>query len=241
MIHLYTWPTPNGHKVQIMLEELSVRYDVVPVDITQGKQFDPTYLALNPNNKVPTIVDDEGPDGSPFAVFETGAILIYLAEKFGRFLPSSGSRRSQVLQWLMWQMGGLGPMLGQAQHFHRYATQSVPYAVERYTKEGRRLLEILDRRLDGREFLVYDYPIADIACFPWVRIHKMANQTIDDLPNVSRWYGAVRARPAVERGLKLLIDQWVDVTKSEDARTNLFGDPQYNASRPSRGGAGGST
>jgi len=160
VIHLYTWPTPNGHKVQIMLEELDLKYDVVPIDITQGKQFDPTYLALNPNNKVPTIVDDDGPEGRPFVVFETGAILIYLAEKFGRFLPVDPGKRSEVLQWLMWQMGGLGPMLGQAQHFHRYATKKVPYAIERYTKEGRRLLEILDRRLDGREFVVDDYSIA---------------------------------------------------------------------------------
>jgi GST-like protein len=238
VIDLHTWPTPNGHKVQIMLEELGVRYNVFPVDITQGRQFHPDYLALNPNHKVPTIVDSEGPDGSPLAVFETGAILIYLAEKYGRFLPTGARMRSEVLQWLMWQMGGLGPMLGQAQHFHRYAPQAVPYAIERYTREGRRLLEVLDRRLERREFIVDDYTIADIACFPWVRIHKMANQTIDDLPNVKRWYGIVRARPAVERGVKLLIDQWVDVTTSDDARTNLFGDPQYQAVRQPRGGVG---
>ena len=229
MIKLYTWPTPNGHKVQIMLEEVGVPYTVHPIDITRGAQFDPDYLALNPNNKVPTIVDDNGPDGAPITVFETGAILIYLAEKTGRFIPSEARARCEVMQWLMWQMGGLGPMLGQAQHFHRYATEKVPYAIERYTKEGRRLLNVMERRLDRRDYLAGDYSIADIACFAWVRIHKMANQTLDDLPRVSRWYAAIRARPAVERGIKLLLDQWVDVTKSEEARTNLFGGPQYGS------------
>ncbi len=228
MIKLYTWPTPNGHKVQIMLEEVGLPYSVHPIDITQGAQFAPTYLALNPNNKVPTIVDEEGPDGKPITVFETGAILIYLAEKTGRFMPSDPRARSEVLQWLMWQMGGLGPMLGQAQHFYRYATEKVPYGIERYTKEGRRLLRVMEKRLGVRDFLAGDYSIADIACFPWVRIHKMANQSLDDLPRVSRWYSTIRSRPAVERGIKLLIDQWVDVTKSEDARTNLFGKPQYS-------------
>ena len=231
MIQLYTWPTPNGHKVQIMLEEIGLPYAVHPVDIIRGAQFDPDYLALNPNNKVPTIVDDDGPGGKPFTVFETGAILIYLAEKAGQLMPTEPRARAQVLQWLMWQMGGLGPMLGQAQHFHRYATEQVPYAIERYTKEGRRLLCVMERQLNGRDYLAGDYSIADIACFPWVRIHKMANQSLDDLPEVSRWYAAIRARPAVERGLKLLLDQWVDVTKSEEARTNLFGDPQYRANK----------
>jgi GSH-dependent disulfide-bond oxidoreductase len=231
MIHLYTWPTPNGHKVQILIEELGVPYEVHPIDIIRGAQFDPGYLSLNPNNKVPTIVDDEGPDGTPMTVFETGAILIYLAEKYGRFLPSEARARSEVLQWLMWQMGGLGPMLGQAQHFYRYASEKVPYAIDGYTKEGRRLLEVMERRLQQSEYLGAEYSIADIACFPWVRIHKMANQTIEDLPAVTRWYSSIRARPAVERGLKLLIDQWVDVTKSEQARTNLFGAPQYQGAR----------
>ncbi|WFU82478.1 glutathione S-transferase N-terminal domain-containing protein [Bradyrhizobium sp. CIAT3101] len=227
MIKLYTWPTPNGHKVQIMLEEIGLPYSVHPIDITQGAQFEPAYLALNPNNKVPTIVDEEGPDGRPFTVFETGAILIYLAEKTGRFMPSDPRARSEVLQWLMWQMGGLGPMLGQAQHFYRYATEKVPYGIERYTKEGRRLLKVMEKRLEGRDFLVDEYSIADIACFAWVRIHKMANQSLDDLPQISRWYSTIRSRPAVERGIKLMIDKWVDVTKSDDAKTNLFGKPQF--------------
>ncbi|MGY8666026.1 glutathione S-transferase N-terminal domain-containing protein [Bradyrhizobium sp. UFLA05-109] len=229
MIHLYTWPTPNGHKVQIMLEEVGLAYEVHPVDITQGAQFRPDYLALNPNNKVPTIVDQDGPGGQPITVFETGAILAYLAEKTGQLMPANRRARSEVMQWLMWQMGGLGPMLGQAQHFHRYATEKVPYAIDRYTKEGRRLLSVMEQRLDGRNYLAGEYSIADIACFPWVRIHKMANQSLDDLPKVARWYSAIRSRPPVERGLKLLLDQWVDVTKSEEARTNLFGGPQYRS------------
>lgn len=232
MIHLYTWPTPNGHKVQIMLEEVGVLYTVHPIDITHGAQFDPNYLALNPN-KVLTIVDEDGPDGEPLTVFETGAILIYLAEKTGQLMPTAPRAQSEVLQWLMWQMGGLGPMLGEAQHFHRYASENVPDAIEHYTKEGRRLLCVMERRLDRRDYLAGNYSIADIACFPWVRIHKMANQSLEDLPRVSRWYASIRGRPAVARGLKLLLDQWVDVTKSEEARTNLFGDPQYHASRNS--------
>jgi GST-like protein len=202
---------------------------VHPVNIIRGAQFNRDYLAFNPNNKVPTIVDEEGPDGKPLTVFETGAILIHLAEKTGRLMPPDPRARLEVMQWLMWQMGGLGPMFGQAQHFHRYATEKVPYAIERYTKEGRRLLNVMERRLDGRDYLTGDYSIADIACFPWIRIHKMANQSLDDLPQVSRWYATIRARPAVERGLKVMLDRWVDVTKSEEARTNLFGGPQYQS------------
>lgn len=227
MITLYTWPTPNGQKVQILLEELGLPYQVRPVNIITGEQFAPDYLALNPNNKVPTIVDDEGPEGRPFTVFETGAILLYLADKHQRFLPERSERRWEVIQWLMWQMGGLGPMLGQAQHFHSYATEKVPYAIARYTREGRRLLEVMEKRLAEHEFLVDDYSIADIACFPWVRIQKMANQTIEDLPNLSRWYSAIRARPAVEAGLAVLRADWVSVTSSDQAKETLFGDTQY--------------
>lgn len=227
MIHLYTWPTPNGHKAQIMVEEIGLPYSVHAVDITRGEQFAPDYLTLNPNNKVPTIVDDDGPDGRPYAVFESGAILVYLAEKTSQLIPTDPAERYQVIQWLMWQMGNLGPMFGQAQHFHRYALEAVPYAVKRYTQEGRRLLGVLERRLSEREFLAGEYSIADIACFPWIRIHKMANQSLHDFPSIGRWYSTIRARPAVERGLKILLDSWVDVTTSETARVNLFGDPQY--------------
>jgi GSH-dependent disulfide-bond oxidoreductase len=237
MIDLYTWPTPNGHKAQIILEEVGLPYRVHPIDITQGAQFDETYLALNPNNKVPTIVDQDGPGGQPYTVFESGAILVYLADKTGKLLPSEPAGRHEVMQWLMWQMGGLGPMLGQAQHFHRYAPERVVYAIERYTKEGARLLAVMDRRLAGREWLAGDaYSIADIACFPWIRIHKLANQSLENFPNIRRWYGSIRARPAVERGLSVLLDRWVDVTKSEDAQVNLFGDPQYRRGEPSPAG-----
>ena len=226
MIDLYTWPTPNGQKVQIMLEEVGLPYRVVPVDITGGEQFHPAYLALNPNNKVPTIVENRGATDR-FVVFESGAILHYLAEKTGRLMPSDPDRRSEVMQWLMWQMSGLGPMFGQAQHFHRYAPETISYGIDRFTREGRRLLKVLDRRLRDRHFLCTEYSIADIACFPWIRIHKMANQSLIDFPNVARWYGTVRARPAVERGLKVLAESWVDVTKSSEARYHLFGAPQY--------------
>jgi GST-like protein len=229
MIDLHTWPTPNGHKAQIMLEEVGLPYRVVPVNITRGAQFQSDYLALNPNNKVPTIVDHEGVGATrPFVVFESGAILLYLAEKAGRLLPPEPDRRSEVIQWLMWQMAGLGPMFGQAQHFHRYASERISYGIERFTQEGRRLLRVLDRRLKGRDFVCDEYSIADIACFPWIRIHKMANQNLLGFPNVARWYGAIRARPAVERGLKVLAESWVDVTKSGEARHNLFGAPQFS-------------
>lgn len=228
MITLFTWPTPNGQKVQILLEELGEAYAVQPVNIITGEQFEPEYLALNPNNKVPTIVDSNGPEERPFTVFETGAILLYLAEKYRQFLPSRPEARSEVIQWLMWQMGGLGPMLGQAQHFHSYAKEKVPYAINRYTREGRRLLEVMEHRLADREFLVDEYSIADIACFPWVRVHTMANQTIADLPNVSRWYSTIRARPAVDAGLAVLRKDWVSVITSDQAKETLFGDMQYN-------------
>ncbi len=232
MIDLYTWPTPNGQKAQIMLEEVGVPYRVIPIDITQGEQFAPGYLALNPNNKVPTIVDHDGRGTTrPFTVFESGAILIYLAEKTGRLLPQALDRRSEVLQWLMWQMGGLGPMFGQAQHFHRYAPERVAYGIERFTREGRRLLGVMEARLLDRRFLCGDYSIADIACFPWIRIHKMANQDLVDFPSVHRWYGAIRSRPAVESGLNVLREDWVDVTRSASARHNLFGAPQFSDRR----------
>ena len=230
MIDLYTWPTPNGQKVQIMLEEVGLPYRLRPVNITTGEQFDRDYLALNPNNKVPTIVDHE-PRGAtgPFVVFESGAIMLYLAEKSGRLIPAEPDRRSEVIQWLMWQMSGLGPMFGQAQHFHRYAPETISYGVDRFTREGRRLLKVLDRRLRDRPFVCDEYSISDIACFPWIRIHKMANQNLVDFPNVARWYSAVRLRPAVERGLKVLAGSWVDVTKSGEARHNLFGAPQFES------------
>ena len=223
MIDLYTWAAPNGHKVQILVEELGIPYRVKPINITTGAQHEPSYRAINPNGKIPSIVDHDPPGGGePLAVFETGAIMVYLAEKEGRFMPSAPRERSEVLQWLFWQVGGLGPMMGQAQHFHRYAPESVPYAETRYQNESKRLLKVLDDRLQGREFICGDYSIADMACFPWVRIHKLTGVALDDFPNVVAWYGRVRARPAVGRGLDLLRSDWVDVTKSDEAKHNLF-------------------
>ncbi len=223
MIDLYSWSAPNGHKVHLLIEELGIAYRIVPINITQGDQHTPGYRAINPNGKIPAIVDHApAGGGAPHTVFETGAILLYLAEKEGRFLPHDMRQRSEVLQWLFWQVGGLGPMMGQAQHFFRYTSEQVPYGITRYQKETRRLLKVMDDRLQGRDFLAGEYSIADMACFPWVRIHKMTGVALDEFPNVLAWYSRVRARPAVGRGLDLLRDQWVDVTKSSDAKLNLF-------------------
>lgn len=198
MIDLYTAPTPNGHKASILLEELGLPYRVIPVDLMRGEQKRPEYLALNPNGRIPTIVDRDNGD---FAVFESGAILLYLAEKSGKFLPKDVKHRSQVIQWVMFQMGGLGPMQGQANVFFRYFPEKIQPAIDRYQNETRRLYEVLERRLEGREFLCEEYSIADIANFPWVHIHDWAGVKISDLPNLSAWRGRIRSRPAVERGL----------------------------------------
>lgn len=223
MIDLYSWSAPNGHKVHILIEELGIPYRIVPINITAGAQHEAGYRAINPNGKIPAIVDHAPLDGGAHhTVFETGAILLYLAEKEKRFLPEDVRQRSEVLQWLFWQVGGLGPMMGQAQHFFRYAAEQVPYGITRYQKETRRLLKVMDDRLQDRNYLGGEYSIADMACFPWVRIHKMTGVALDEFSNVLAWYGRVRARPAVGRGLDLLRDQWVDVTKSSEAKLNLF-------------------
>ncbi|MBK0112658.1 MULTISPECIES: glutathione S-transferase family protein [unclassified Delftia] len=223
MIDLYSWAAPNGHKVQILVEELEIPYRVIPINITAGDQHTDAYRAINPNGKIPAIVDHAPADGGgPFTVFETGAIMVYLAEKEKRFLPTEPRQRSEVLQWLFWQVGGIGPMMGQAQHFFRYASEKVPYAITRYQTETRRLLKILDDRLDGREFICGEYSIADMASFAWIRIHKMTGVPLDEFPRVQDWYGRVRSRPGVGRGLDLLRNEWVDVTKSDEAKLNLF-------------------
>ena len=223
MIDLYSWSAPNGHKVHILIEELGIPYRIVPINITAGAQHEAGYRAINPNGKIPAIVDHAPLDGGAHhTVFETGAILLYLAEKEKRFLPEDVRQRSEVLQWLFWQVGGLGPMMGQAQHFFRYAAEQVPYGITRYQKETRRLLKVMDDRLQDRNYLGGEYSIADMACFPWVCIHKMTGVALDEFSNVLAWYGRVRARPAVGRGLDLLRDQWVDVTKSSEAKLNLF-------------------
>ncbi len=228
MIDLHTWPTPNGFKVSIMLEETGLPYTVIPVDISKGDQFEPEFLKISPNNKMPAIVDRDGPDGGPYALFESGAILMYLAEKTGRFMPSAVAARYRVIQWLMFQMGGIGPMLGQAHHFRQYAPEPLPYAIDRYTNETGRLYGVMDRRLGDSEYLAGDYSIADIACFPWIRSYERQGQKLEDFANVKRWFDAIGDRPAVRNGLQVLADRRRPPGEmDEKARSILFGAEQY--------------
>ncbi len=227
MIDLYTWPTPNGHKIHIMLEELGLEYKVIPIDIGAGDQFKPEFLAISPNNKMPAIVDHDGPGGTAYSMFESGAILIYLAEKTGRFIPSDVRERYDVIQWIMFQMGHIGPMLGQNHHFRRYAPEKIPYAIERYTNEAARLYGVLDKRLEGRDYLVGEYSIADIANYPWLRSHEAQGQDLNDFPSVKRWYEAIEARPAVQRGVEVLSEETRKGEMSEAEREQLFGNAQY--------------
>ncbi len=200
-IDLYTWSTPNGRKASIMLEEVGLPYRVHPIDITSGDQFDADFLAVSPNNKIPAIVDPAGPDGEPLALFESAAILIYLAEKIGRLLPRDSRAKYRVMEWLMFQMGGVGPMFGQAHHFRRFAKEDISYAIDRYTNETQRLYGVLDKRLGDHEYLAGEYSIADIATFPWCARHEWQGVELSDFPDLKRWYDAVAARPAGERGM----------------------------------------
>jgi GST-like protein len=202
MIHLYTWATPNGKKASIMLEEVALPYEVHPVDLREGDQLKPEYLAINPNNKIPAIIDTDGPGGKPFTLFESGAILMYLAEKSGKLWPADLRRRYTVIQWLMFQMGGVGPMFGQANYFYRLE-EKVPYAIERFRKEALRLYNVLDKELGQRGFLAGEYSIADIATYPWVWRHEMHHVKLEDFPNVKRWYDTISQRPAVQRGMEI--------------------------------------
>jgi len=234
MIDLYFWSTPNGYKVSILLEELGLPYRVIPVHIGKGEQFRPEFLRISPNNKIPALVDPEGPGGAPIALFESGAILMYLAEKQGwAFMPQDMRARYEVVQWLMFQMGGVGPMLGQAHHFRKYAPEKIEYAIERYTKEARRLYTVIDRRLAEAEYLTGDqYSIADMATYPWLRAHKWQGQDLADFPHLQRWYAAVRARPAVQRGLAVL-EEKVDRSGAKptgERWDNLFGAGQFSPS-----------
>ena len=201
MITLYTWGTPNGRKVSIMLEECGLPYEVRPVNIANGEQFESEFRSVNPNSKIPAIVDSDGPDGRPFALFESGAILVYLAGKSGLFLPESPAGKYKALQWLMFQMGGVGPMFGQAHHFLRFAPEKVPYAMERYRKETARLYGVLDHQLSRHAFLAEEYSIADIATYPWVARHEWQEVDLADYPSVRRWFEEISARPAVRRGM----------------------------------------
>jgi GSH-dependent disulfide-bond oxidoreductase len=203
MIDLYYWTTPNGHKITIFLEEAELLYTLHPIDITKGEQFDPEFLKIAPNNRIPAIIDDEGDAEGAISIFESGAILQYLAEKTGQFLPSELRPRTEVLQWLNWQMGGLGPMLGQNYHFAVYAPEKVPYAIERYVKETARLYGVLNRRLSDRAYIAGDYSIADMACYPWIVGHEAQGQNLDDFPHVKRWFEQVRDRPAVQTAYQL--------------------------------------
>ena len=230
MIDLYTWPTPNGHKVHIMLEETGLEYAVHPININKGDQFGPEFLKISPNNKMPAIVDQDGPDGTPYSVFESGAILIYLAEKTDKFLPKDARGRYDAIQWLMFQMGGVGPMFGQAHHFRTYAPEEIKYAVDRYTNEAGRLYGVMDRRLEVSRFLGGDtYTIADIATFPWALNPDRKGQDPADFPNVQRWLDEIGKRPAVKRGLEILAEHRRKPGEqiSEEAKRNMFGDAQY--------------
>jgi GST-like protein len=202
MIDLYTWTTPNGRKVSVMLEECGLPYNVHEINIGRDDQFTPEFIAINPNSKIPAIVDSEGPDGRPISMMESGAILIYLAGKTGKFLPESPRGKFDALQWLMFQMGGVGPMFGQAHHFIRSAKEQVPYGIERYSKETRRLYGVMDKRLATEKYLAAgEYTIADIATYPWVARHEWHQVDLNDFPNVKRWFDTISARPAVKRGM----------------------------------------
>ncbi len=228
MIEAWTWPTPNGHKVHIMLEEAGVPYKVVPVNIGQGEQFKPEFLAITPNHRIPAIVDPEGPGDKPISLFESGAILIYLAEKTGKFIPAEPAARYLCLQWLMFQMGGVGPMFGQYNHFAAYAPEKIPYAIERYTNEVKRLHRVLDKRLGESAYLAgAEYSIADIATFPWVRNPARRGIDLADYPHVQRWHDAIAARPAVMRGVEVLSENQRRGAMTDQERENLFGKTQF--------------
>ncbi|WP_034297547.1 glutathione binding-like protein [Herbaspirillum sp. RV1423] len=227
MIDVYSWATPNGHKVHIMLEECGLDYRVHAIDIGAGDQFAEEFLKISPNNKIPAIVDSDGPDSKPISLFESGAILIYLAGKTGKFLGTTDREKFNVLQWVMFQMGGLGPMLGQAHHFRLYAPEKIEYAINRYSNEAKRLYGVLDKQLSKTAYLAGDeYTIADIACFPWTRSWKNQGIELSDFPNVQRWFDAISARPAVQRGVMVLADKRKALT-DDKAKDILFGNTQY--------------
>ena len=227
MIDVYSWATPNGHKIHIMLEECRLSYRAHPVDIGKGDQFKPEFLAISPNNRIPALTDSDGPDGKPMSLFESGAILVYLAGKTGKFLGKTDRERYTTLQWLMFQMGGVGPMLGQTHHFRIYAPEKIDYAINRYTKETGRLYGVMDKQLGRSAYIAgKSYTIADIAIWPWLRNWKGQGQNMDDFPNLKRWFDSIGERPAVQRGIKVLADLRKPVMDDNDKET-LFGATQF--------------
>lgn len=224
-IEFYFWPTPNGFKIAIMLEECGLSYDLRPVNIARGEQFAPEFLKISSNNRIPAIVDPDGPDGKALAVFESGAILQYLGRKSGKFYPETGAARADVEQWLYWQVSGLGPMAGQAAHFRKFAPETIPYAIERYTAETARLYGVMNRRLADREYLAGKYSIADMACYPWIAASAQQGQNIDAFAHVKKWMERVGARPAVQRAMQLGRDMrgpQQDLRSSQDARRMML-------------------
>jgi GST-like protein len=229
MLELWSWPTPNGHKVHIALEELGLEYKVIPVDIGAGDQFKPEFLKITPNHRIPAILDSDGPGGKPFTLFESGAILIYLSEKTdGKLMPKDPASRYKCLEWIMFQMGGVGPMFGQYHHFANYAVEKLPYAIERYTNEVARLHRVLNKRLGEVEWLAGDeYSMADIITFPWIRNPELRNVNLDEYPNVKRWHDAIAARPAVQRGVAVLADMKRKGQMTDAEREIMFGGTQF--------------
>jgi GST-like protein len=223
-IEFWTWNTPNGRKISVALEEMGLAYTVKPVNISKNEQFNPEFLKFSPNNRIPAIVDHAPADGgAPISLFESGAILLYLADKTGRFIAPDLRGRNETLQWLFWQMGGLGPMAGQNHHFTQYAPQQIPYAIERYTKETARLYAVLNKRLADREFIAGDYSIADMACYPWIVPHKKQGQNLDDFLHLKRWFAAIGERPATQRAYELAKEINPAPVVTEDAKRVLFG------------------
>jgi GST-like protein len=235
MIDLYYWTTPNGHKVTIFLEESGLPYRIIPVNIAKGEQFKPEFLEISPNNRIPAIVDHQPESGGPLSLFESGAILLYLAEKTGRFLPADRRDRARAQEWLFWQMAGLGPMMGQNVHFTVYAPEKLPYAIKRYVNETNRLFGVLDKRLKGRYFIAGEYSIADMACYPWIALFDKAGQKLEDFPDLKAWFERIAARPAVQRAYARAKEFGVTPPTSEETRRHLFNqtaDSEHFKTRP---------
>lgn len=232
MIKLFYWPTPNGHKITMFLEEMAEAYEIVPVNISRGEQFEESFLKISPNNRMPAITDDNPIDGGdPISIFESGAILQYLAEKTGRFIPTSLREKTQVMEWLFWQMGGLGPMAGQNHHFVSYAPEPIPYAIERYVNETARLYAVLDNQLKGRDFIVDDYSIADMACYPWVVLHERQRQNLDEFPEVKKWFERIRSKKTVIQAYAKGKDISRGPVVDDESKKFLFGQGAKTISR----------